>query len=142
MNGTLRQVLECSRNPKGKILNSAILALAAEPAGREKFSSDTTAWTETMDEAVFADEVHMPTGDTRWGQVSTRGAFEGFQLAGDGFGRYIDVLTGTKWLIVARPTSGSCRFSEVESFLSESFINFGVGEWFLEAILLSPGTRL
>jgi len=124
-------------------LNTPLLPLAAEPAGREKFSSDTAAWTETMDEPPFIDEVHMPTGDTRWGQVSTSGAFEGFQLVGEGFGFYVDVLDGSQWCIVPRPSpEESYRFADVDLFLSQDFLQHGMGDWELEAILLVPGTRL
>jgi hypothetical protein len=142
-NGTLRQVLECSRNPEGKILTTSPLPLAIDPTDRDKFSSHTTAWAETMDEPLFANEVHMPTSNTRWGHASTCGAFEGFQLVGEGFGLCVDILNGARWWIVARPSpQWPSGLSSVDSFLSHEFLDNGMGDWELEAILLVPGTRL
>jgi len=90
----------------------------------------------------------IPVPDIRWGLCATKGAWHGFHIDSDGFGTFIDVRTGKKWWIVARPwkkgMAGLRDFADVNIFMNESYDPDKPGEelWALEAILLEPGTRL
>ena len=82
-------------------------------------------------------------GDIRWGLAATAGAISWSHVDSNGFGTYIDVKAGSKWWIVARRKGGQHSF-DVESFFNgdheEDQVN--MDRWDLEAVILTPGTRL
>ena len=90
----------------------------------------------------------------RWGIAATAGAVHWWHINSDGFGTYIDVKTGMKWWIVVKPKKCiSFRgfyqydFSEFGSIDLFTRADYEVEEpntpmWDLEAVMLTPGTRL
>lgn len=81
----------------------------------------------------------------RWGLAATAGAFHTFHIDCNGLGTSIEVKTGRKWWIVARPKDLSClddliNINKVVDIVAEDM--FMPEGWMLEAILLEPGTQL
>jgi hypothetical protein len=95
-----------------------------------------------------------PTADIRWGIAATTGAVHWWHIDSDGFGTYIDVQTGMKWWIVAKPKErisfqGSYQYDFSEFGSINLFTQSGYElekpntfMWDLEAVALTPGTRL
>jgi len=86
--------------------------------------------------------------------AATTGALHWWHIDSDGFGTYIDVKTGLKWWIVAKPKKtisfqGSSHYDFSEFASTDLFTQSeyeveapSTSIWDLEAVLLSPGTRL
>lgn len=139
---------------KGKILNALQFPLPEEGLGVNPFSTESVAWRGTKGWPDCKDLELPPTANIRWGLAATTGALHWFHIDSDGFGTYIDVQTGMKWWIVGKPkkhisseASSPYDFSEFAriGLLMES--GFELEEpctsiMDLEAILLTPGTRL
>lgn len=152
--GTLRQLLDCSKMEDGKVLNALHFPKAEAGLGEDPFSTDSEAWNRTKGWTDCDDSASPPTGDIRWGLAATTGALHWWHIDSDGFGTYIDVKTGLKWWIVAKPKktisfqgSSQYDFSEFASIDLFTQSEYDVEApcsflWDLEAILLSPGTRL
>ena len=62
----------------------------------------------------------------------------------DGFGTFVEPLTGGKLWFVARPLENPDAFSETKAFSVENYDMEGTNEdiFAVEAIHLLPGTRL
>lgn len=120
-----------------------------ESAGlqRTSFASELQAWWYSKglpDSGTKA----LPGDDIRWGLAATSGALHWFHIDSDGFSTYIDVVTGAKLWIIARPRIagglGYDDFSRINLFLPGQFdlSDSSSENWDLEAIFLQPGTRL
>lgn len=134
----------------GKILNALQFPMPEEGLGANPFSTDSVAWCGTKGWRDCNDLVLPPTADIRWGLAATTGALHWWHIDSDGFGTYIDVKTGMKWWIVARPKQPTLShddfalFARSDIFMSSSYQMEApcTSMWDLEAILLTPGTRL
>ncbi|KAF8177880.1 hypothetical protein BJ912DRAFT_811635, partial [Pholiota molesta] len=83
----------------------------------------------------------------RWGLCATAGAYHTFYIDSDGFGTYVDVMTGKKVWLVMRPSNNNIddfsEFGEITRYVGESFDLLNVGDNSrIEAVVLTPGTRL
>lgn len=115
---------------------------------RNTFSSCLHAWWSTKKLADCRGQ-SLPTDDIRWGLAATNGALHWFHIDSDGFGTYIDVQTGGKLWIVARPRlslsdgRGYKDFARINLFLEDYDLATPASErWDLEAVFLQKGTRL
>jgi hypothetical protein len=127
------QLLEASASDAGKIFNALEFPMGTAPVSpTPKFSTDLVAW-------EFASRgIPPPIGDIRWGLAATPGARTWFHLDSNGFNTFIDVKCGLKaWM---------CIYDKCGHFMSiDAFKNFSLddaNDYRIEAILLSPGTRL
>lgn len=110
------------------------------------FSSESYAWQQTEDNSFCDNIMAFPMADIRWGSVSTRGAFRGWQVAPNGFGLVIDVKAGLIWAVVAKPKiipGVAKHFANINIFMN-GFNRFSGNShlWDLEGIVLRPGNRL
>ena len=141
----MRQILNCSQQPDGKVLNALSFPMPGAATTAEAFASDLAAWQQTTGEPGCGSKVARPTGDMRWGLCATSGAWHGHHIDSDGSGTYIDVQDGEKlWITSDHSSAGNDSLSEIGIFFDD---NFSVDEgaprlWGLEAIVLVPGTRL
>ena len=138
----------------GKILNALQFPMPEEGLGDNPFSTDSATWRGTKGWAACDEKALPPTADIRWGIAATTGALHWWHIDSDGFGTYIDVKTGLKWWIVAKPKkhiplrgSSHYDFSEFASIDLFTQSTYELEDpctlvWDLEAVLLSPGTRL
>lgn len=103
------------------------------------FSTDFAAWRATKGLGG-----HTVPGDLQWGFAATSGALSWLHLDSNGFGTYIDPQTGVKWWICLRKKGHGHRFescSEPEPFFGGKY-EVNAEQWDLEAVILTPGTRL
>ena len=154
LQGTLQQVLECSQfegTVGGKILNALQFPMPEEGLGTNPFSTDSVAWRGTKGWRDCDEMVLPPTADIRWGLAATTGALHWWHIDSDGFGTYIDVKAGMKWWIVARPKDSTrlshqdfTQFARTDIFMTSDYRMEEPCKsmWNLEAVLLTPGTRL
>jgi hypothetical protein len=75
--------------------------------------------------------------------AATTGAVSFFHLDANGFATWIDVHTGAKYWILARPKKHH-DFTKMTLFTGHSYDQGGPNKdcWDLEAVLLLPGTCL
>lgn len=144
--GSLAQMLACSKLKNGKSANALDLPLPLGVFNANTLSTDAVAW---RDGNKYNPEkiVHYPTKDTKWGLVALAGALHPIHIDALGTGTFLDPLTGAKWWIIAvplDPSEGFRQFADVSQFFSEYFDldKSGEGLWKLEAVLLTPGSRL
>lgn len=76
-----------------------------------------------------------------WGNAGTQHAFEAFRYAPAGFCSAIDVQAGAKLLIIARPKGLLREPLPLKASRSVS-LSDNLSSWDLEAVVLTPGTRL
>jgi len=156
LQGTLQQLLDCSQmeGGKGKILNALQFPMPEQGLGENPFATDSVAWCGTKGWPDCGEAVLPPTSDIRWGLAATTGAVHWWHIDSDGFGTYIDVKAGMKWWIVAKPKAHiSLRGSSQHDFSEFGSIDLftrpdykmedpNTSMWDLEAVVLTPGTRL
>jgi hypothetical protein len=138
----------------GKVLNALQFPMPEEGLGVNPFSTDSAAWRGTKGWPDCNESTLPPTADIRWGLAATAGAIHWWHIDSDGFGTYIDVKAGMKWWIIAKPkrrisfqASSQYDFSEFARIDLFTAPTYEMEEpctsmWDLEAILLTPGTRL
>ena len=139
-------MLACSKLKNGKSVNALSLPLPLGAFNANALSTDTVAW---RDGNKYNPKrvVHYPAKDMKWGLVALRGALHTTHIDAHGVGTFVEPLTGAKWWIMAVPLDhsvGFSQFADVSQFFSEHFDldKSGEGLWRLEAVLLTPGSRL
>ncbi len=144
--GTLAQMLACSKLKGGKSANALNLPLPLGAFNANALSTDTIAW---RDGNKYNPEkvVHYPAESMKWGLAALGGALHPIHIDAHGTGTFVEPLTGAKWWIIAvplAPSVGFGQFADVTQFFSEYFDldKSGEGLWRLEAVLLTPGTRM
>jgi hypothetical protein len=130
---TSEQLLEASASDAGKILNALEFPMGTAPVSpTPKFSTDLVAW------EITGRGIPPPIGDIRWGLAATGGARTWFHMDSNGFNTFIDVKCGYKvWLYIYDKCG---RFKVIDAF--KDFVLDEAGDFQIEVILLTPGTRL
>ena len=127
------QLLEASASNAGKILNALEFPMGTAPVSpTPKFSSDLVAW------EFISRGIPPPIGDIRWGLAATAGARTWFHIDSNGFNTFIDVKCGFKAWFCIYDKSGDFNF--IDAF--KDFKLDEAGDYQIEVILLTPGTRL
>lgn len=149
LQGTMRQVFECASLPlgKGKILNVLDCPMGdGADLKRNSFTSDLHAWWATKGLPDCGRGKSLPGDDIRWGLAALSGALHWFHIDSDGFGTNIDVQSGGKLWVIAKPkvSRGHQDFARINLFLPDQFdlSESCLENWDLEAIFLQKGTRL
>jgi len=142
--GTMKDLLDGSKI--GRALNALDLPMQTGAEVPSSLSSDLWAWTHTYNRRLCKTTNRFPTAEMKWALVSTQGSYSAWHLDCDGLCTMIEVQTGAKLWVVARPKPGE----DIRSFLTriDSFLqNLDVtslndDRWDCEAVLLTPGTKL
>jgi hypothetical protein len=137
--GSTTDLLRSAESPKGKALNALDFPFVDVGHPSTSLASDVVAWNEMLERM---ESVEYPT---RWGLAATAGAYDRFHVAPNGLGTTIEVKTGAKWWVVARPQklpqfAKLARVSELVNIVGD--IDQLPKDWILEAILLTKGTAL
>ncbi|KAF8878615.1 hypothetical protein BD779DRAFT_1474695 [Infundibulicybe gibba] len=147
--GTLFQVHESvsKLGEEAKILNVLDCPMGdSVTPRRNSFTSDLWARWATRELHDCGSHLPLPADDIRWGLAATSGATHWFHIDSDGFGTFIDVQTGGKLWIVARPKPGESNadFARIDLLHSSGFdiSKPNAYQWDLEAVFLQRGTRL
>jgi hypothetical protein len=134
--GTLRQMLDASKEPESIILNALPVPLVGAGYEANSFSSDHAAWIQTLSAPFFKDMIAAPV-DLRWGSCATASAFDNRLTEYNGLGSIIDPRQGSKvWICRANATNSTIRIGS----LIHQDGKYTAGAF--EAIVLEPGTRL
>lgn len=142
--GTLEMMLE---SQLGTPLNALNLPMPGGLQSAGDLSSDNVAWQEAIYSRHSVQHYLYPGAIMRWGLCATSGAYHTFHIDSDGFGTYVDVMTGKKVWIVMRPSNNIIddftEFGEITRYVGESFDLMNIGDNSkIEAVVLTPGTRL
>ena len=141
--GVTADLVEAHKNARGKILNALDFPLPYDKNPPVSIASNLKAWQRTV--GKLGCDQDYPASASKWGLAATTGAFHGFHIDCDGFGTYIEPLTGNKWWIIATPPreDGFGTFASTDSLFNfvstDGLANPG---YILEAVLLTPGSRL
>lgn len=126
-------MLEASAADYGKILNALEFPMnLASLSPMPKFSTDLLAW------AFTATGFPPPIGDIRFGLAATPGARTWFHIDSNGFLTFIIVMCGYKIWFCIRDQDG--QFMVMDAY--KDFELDDARGYYIEAILLTPGTRL
>jgi hypothetical protein len=129
--GTLRQILDSGKQTNGKILTALPLPIIYAGYEANPFSSDHSAWMQTLSSPFSKDIVPVPVGVLRWGSCATAGAFDDYHSNHDGFGTIIDPIHGSMvWISASNSNNIVHRRGKVLEINK------------VEAVILEPGTRL
>ena len=105
-------------------------------------SGEIEAW--LLTEGSNNEQLPYPTRSMRWGLCSLAGARHWTHIDSDGLGTFIDVRCGGKWwfLLETADVNQGTHFCSIRDFLND-FDNKTVSNKFhVEAVYLTPGTRL
>jgi hypothetical protein len=139
--GTLLDVKE-AHDTNGKILNVLDLPIAIVSSSPKGLSSDQVAFQHTLQAPMCTKWVEYPVVEMVWGLAATVGAVSYFHIDANGFGTWIDVKTGSKYWILAKPKK-PLDFAAVSLFTDHyDQEDTNMHKWDLEAVLLLPGSRL
>jgi hypothetical protein len=138
--GTLEQVLEATRRPHGPIASAVSLPLPLSAIEKSTVSSEIEAWLLTEGR----DNQQYPTALMRWGQCSSAGAHHWTCIDSDGLGTFVSVLCGAQWwFLLEQPHEhGKSHFGSVQDFLVGFEASKATHKFNVEAVYLTPGTRL
>jgi hypothetical protein len=139
--GTLLDVKE-AHDKQGKILNVLDLPIAIASSSPKGLSSDRVAFQRTLQAPMCKKRVEYPVVEMVWGLAVMAGAMSYFHIDANGLATWIDVKTGSKYWIVAKPKK-PFDFAAISLF-TDGYDQEAVNEdkWDLEAVLLLPGSRL
>ena len=127
------QLLEASISEAGKILNALEFPMGTAPVSPTPiFLTDLVAW------EMVSRVIPPPIGDIQWGLAATAGARTWFHMDSNGFNTFIDVKCGYKAWMCIHDKSGD--FELINAF--KDFDLDDAGDYQIEVILLTPGTRL
>lgn len=111
---------------------------------KSPFSSDVEAWrlTEGM-ELCDSKRSLYPTADMRWGYASTAGARRLISIAPNGLGAYVEIRCGGEWWLIFSDDNDDClEFSRLDTFTKDFKVSQAPSKFTVEAVFLTPGTRL
>ena len=137
--GTVSDILQASRSANSKILNGLSFKNPWAGIQPSSFSSDSHALL-----AIYNQEGWVKRAPSvehlRWSLAATKDAYHSWHIDSEGYGTFVNVTTGAKWWIVARPknSSGSDIYNVTSTFLDENYQD----KLDVEAILLQPGSEL
>ena len=142
--GTLLDLFDAMRADPPKALNCLYLPDSHNAFPNLPYSTDTVAWRRTRRHTYCGDDRLFPVPDMRWALASTGATTHYWHVDSDGFGTFLQVVTGCKIWYVATPKSGSFDdFADVSLFTSEYDISAANDDrWNIARLVLVPGTTL
>ena len=137
--GKVSDILTASLSPDSKILNGLSFQDPWAGIHRTSFSSDAFALTASYMQEGWRKKA-PDISHLRWSLAATKDAFHHWHIDSDGYGTFIDVISGSKWWIVARPKN----VQNVDIFNTATiFMTYrNLEDLDVEAILLQPGSEL
>jgi hypothetical protein len=96
------------------------------------FSTDVKAWGETLDYPFCKRHVAFPRMRTRWGTVSTAGAFCDWISPSNGECTFIKILSGKQYVVIATPGD--------DMSFPRPFTDYN--DWNIDGVVLEEGTMV
>ena len=141
----MADIIRASQSDDLKILNGLSFPDPWAGMRRSSFSSDSYALAIGLNQEGWPKRP-APIEHLRWNLAATQGAFHPWHIDSDGYGTFVNVITGSKWWIVARPKNSLNAeiFNTTSIWLDTEFGQDKSGEniFDVEAILLQPGSQL
>ncbi len=133
-----------ARDPNSVIINGLSFPLPLSAIKRDKLSSKIEAWRLTEGLPFCKRKALYPTSEMQWGLAVTAGARHWVHIDCDGLGTFVNVLCGLKlWMLFKPHLHGEPdSTAHVDLFLDDFDPAVAVKTWDVEAVLLTPGTRL
>ena len=142
---TVRDLI-CSANSRTGIITGTqqILTSGSIYYRPVLLASDVGAFTSTFTQPSCPKPTSLPTSDMFWHSAATSGAFSPWILPQHGFCAFINILTGSHWLVIARPKAGQDPSFASTTHKLQQFQPFQPNAhlWNWEAVVLEPGTQL
>jgi hypothetical protein len=125
------------------VLNALDFKVLTAQSPDERVASDALIWNKTHGMPIFDKDYDYPIKEFRWGLAATKGAQHTWHVDADGVATSVQVKTGGKWWVVARPIEGGDCYSLSENLSSQYDPSKGsLDNWHVEGILLRPGMQL
>jgi hypothetical protein len=143
--GTIKLLLDSSKDIGGNIIGTGRVSMSpSDYPPPEQLASDLMAWHATDEEPYCKRRVLFPETHTRWITAATRGAFGAWTEECLGFCVYLSVVTGSLWVVIAKPKAGRGRiFSDFSNFTQPFHPMASNSElWDTEAVLLGEGSQM
>ncbi|KAF8803056.1 hypothetical protein BYT27DRAFT_7110602 [Phlegmacium glaucopus] len=99
-------------------------------------SIDRKAWDSTIRKSYAPKAATFPQRYTSWAFASTRHFFGDWTMDGQGFTTYLNVTTGSVWVVVARPKVPAPLVTSFDPVGSNSTL------WEFEGVLLQAGSQM
>ena len=111
------------------------------------FTTDYLAWRETQSLAYCKEEEYSTIGALRWNDYDNANAIQQWTLVPHGFGLYLEIRAGSKWIIISSPAEFPFdpeHFATSDLFLPEFVATQKMNQLFIhpEAILLMQGVQM
>jgi hypothetical protein len=144
--GSLHQFVQNAESKRARKVLRVIHA-PSDVIEQLPFTTDYLAWRETRSLAYCKEEDYSTIGSLRWNDYDNADAIQQWTLIPHGFGLYLDVRAGSKWIIVSSPADfpfDPDHFATSDVFLPEFVSIRRLNELFVhpEAILLTQGMRM
>ncbi len=139
--GTVADILKASQSPNSNIFNGfKFKNPCVSGIQRTSFASDAHALAAIFNQAEWLKRP-VPFEHLHWGLADIKDSFHSWHIDSDGYGTFIDIMTGSKWWIVAHPKSNQKGniLNTISAFLEDDHVLDKVE---VEAILLQPGSKL
>jgi hypothetical protein len=144
--GSLDQFFENAESKRARKVLRVIHA-PSDSMNQLPFTTDYRAWRETRSAAYCKEEEYSSIGALRWNDYDNANAMQPWTLVPHGFGIYLQICAGSKWIIVGSPAEfpfDPAHFSTSDIFLPEFVATQNLNELFIhpEAILLTQGMQM
>ena len=111
------------------------------------FTTDYLTWHETHSQMYCKEEQYSSIGALRWNNYDNANAIQQWTLVPHGFGLYLQIHTGSKWIIIGSPADFPFEpehFSFTEIFLPEFVATQQTNQIYIhpEVILLRQGMQM
>ena len=111
------------------------------------FTTDYLAWHETQSLAYCKEEEYSSIVALRWNDYDNANAIQQWTLVPHGFGLYLQIRSGSKWIIIGSPADflfAPEHFSSADIFLPEFVAMQKMNRIFIhpEVILLRQGMQM
>lgn len=111
------------------------------------FASEYLAWRETRSLAYCKEEEYSTIAMMRWNDYENANALQQWTLVPHGFGLYMEIRAGSKWIIIGSPADfpfDSRHYAPSTVFLPDFVEERKLNELIMhpEAILLTQGMRM
>ena len=144
--GSFNDLLNSDSDDNGKILNALSISLTQPPLLEGGLDTNGRALQLARTDPLMLTVKENPTEGMAWALAATKGAYSRWHIDTDGFATHLDVTTGSKLWIVARPVDGDA-YGSVTFSVDELDPHYVIpsddhDKYIVEAVLLRQGDLL
>ena len=142
---TVRDLVCSANSPIGTIIGTRQILMPGSVYYQPRsLASDVIAFTSTIGQPSCPKTTSLPTLHLCWQTAATSNAFSPWILPQYGFCPFINILTGSHWVVMAHPKAGDDPSFSSTAYNLRQFQPFQPNAhlWDFEAVVLAPGTQL